>query len=105
MDEDMARGAYDWGFFDDEQWNSLASFASALTSLDPVLFFSFFFLCAVAFYVVLLGSVEGPATQDPHENPLGIPFLYVALCETFQGSDLGFVLRHTSITMAMVIFL
>jgi hypothetical protein len=41
MDKDMARGAYDWGFFDDEQWNSLASFASALTSLDPVLFFSF----------------------------------------------------------------
>jgi hypothetical protein len=41
MDEDMARGAYDWRFFDEEQWNSLASFGSALTSLDPVLFFSF----------------------------------------------------------------
>ncbi len=65
----------------------------------------FFFLCAVVFYVVLLGSVEGPATQDPHQNPLGFPFLYVTLCETFQGSDLGFVLRHTSITMALVIFL
>jgi hypothetical protein len=43
MDEDMARGAHDWGFFDDEQWNSLAGFASALTSLDPVLFFSLSF--------------------------------------------------------------
>lgn len=44
------------------------------------------------------------STSKPSWNSFFV-CLYVTLCETFQGSDLGFVLRHTSITMAMVIFL
>jgi hypothetical protein len=44
------------------------------------------------------------STSKPSWNSFFV-CLYVTLCEKFQGSDLGFVLRHTSITMAMVIFL
>jgi len=51
---------------DDEQWNSLANFAPlALTSLDPIFFFSFL-LFVQQHYVVFLEFFKGLATQDQH---------------------------------------
>jgi hypothetical protein len=50
---------------DDEQWNFLANFVLALTSLDPIFFFFFPFICATT-YVVFLEFFKGLATQDPH---------------------------------------